>query len=410
LAYGVLLLLVWSMLCGDLWALQAATAVASFTIQTHVGFVVLALPVCALGLGFIVYQNRPRASWGRLLRAVLLSAAIAFVMWLPPIIDQIENAPGNLRLIVHYFHSPDGPIHSLGVGWRVVTGEFGAVPEWIVGARPNGVMGLHPFAATAPLPLLLVPFLVAVVVAWRRRDRSQRALALTLTVALVSGVIAVMRTIGLIEAYRLRWTWLVAMLAMVFSAWIGWTAVAARRPELQRRVLMPVAIGIIAVATAFSLVDAARAGQPQPVWSTPTDAVVPPLLRALPDRPGVVLVRRPDAAQFWWPGVVLALARRGIPVRVDRDPQNLLGKHFIGHGEPVRAVVTITMDDKAFVDQPGARRVALWTQCPDARVQSDLARAKVDAQNYQAGHMTPAQYLSEIRSLCTSAVGVFLQS
>ena len=303
LLYGVFLLLVWSLFCGDSWALTVATAVASFLIQTHVGFVVLTLPVFALGCVVFVYENRARESWGRLIRVTLLSAAIAVVMWLPPIIDQITSSPGNLGKVVHYFRSPDGPTHTLAEGWRVVTGEFGAVPEWVSGARPLGLNGLHPFVRTAPLPVLLVPFVVAVVVARRRRQRGQLTLALTLTVVLASGVFAVMRTVGLIEAYRLRWTWVVAMLAMVFAAWVGWTAVVDRWPHLERRALLPIAIGIITVATTLSLVDVATVGTPQPTYSKPMGVIVPQVLRALPPGHGVVLLRRPRDSGYWWPAL-----------------------------------------------------------------------------------------------------------
>jgi hypothetical protein len=410
LPYGVLLLLVWSMICGDLWALPASTAVASFLIQTHVGFVVLAIPVCTVGLVAVVFEHGRRRSLRRLLWPAGFSLAIAAVMWLPPLIDQVANSPGNLRRVAHYFVSPDGPTHTFAEGWRVVTGEFGVLPEWVGGARPLGVVGLHPFVKSAPLPVLLLPFALAFLFVWRRRQRVALALGFVLLVALVSGVVAVMRTVGLIEAYRLRWTWLLACLALVFTAWVAWSAVRERWPHLERRVLVPVAGGVIIVATAASVADAITSGDPQPVWSAPIETISPQVLRALPPGPGVVLVRRPADFPSWWPGIVLALERRGVPVRVDSDPVNLLGKHRLAHGEPVRAVLTLASDGEAFADHPGARRVGLWTRCDEARVRGDLERLKVEGARYQTGLISGAQYLTIFRSLCTNAVAVYLSS
>ncbi len=45
LPFGVLVLLCWSIACDDVWALPIAAGVASFCIQTHVGYAPLALPL-----------------------------------------------------------------------------------------------------------------------------------------------------------------------------------------------------------------------------------------------------------------------------------------------------------------------------------------------------------------------------
>src|SRR5262249_16121631 len=60
LPYALMLLLTWSMVCGELWALPSATAVATFLMQTHVGFVVLALPLLFGGAAFLVARSRVR--------------------------------------------------------------------------------------------------------------------------------------------------------------------------------------------------------------------------------------------------------------------------------------------------------------------------------------------------------------
>ena len=51
LPYGLLVLLAWTMTCGDTWALPVAVGVASFCVQTHVGYAPMAIPVLLWGAG-----------------------------------------------------------------------------------------------------------------------------------------------------------------------------------------------------------------------------------------------------------------------------------------------------------------------------------------------------------------------
>jgi hypothetical protein len=52
LPYGALLYLVWAVVCDERWALPWATVVTSFLMQTHVGYVALALPLLLAAVGW----------------------------------------------------------------------------------------------------------------------------------------------------------------------------------------------------------------------------------------------------------------------------------------------------------------------------------------------------------------------
>ena len=360
LPFGLLLLLVWTMTCGERWALPVGAGVASFCVQTHVGYAPMAIPLVLWG-GIWASVVARRAGVSRLLvRPFLLAGAVLVVMWLPPVIDELVHRPGNLTRLADYFRHPDESTHSLGLGYRVVGGAFGLPPEWLAGARPPfGFIGDHRFAHVAPPAVLLVPFLVAGGVLWWRRLREPARLASTVLLALGLGVLAVSRTIGRISAYRLLWIWMLAMLASLVIVWTGWLLVSDRRAGREGRWLVRLCLVALTVLCGLNALSAARAGDPQAHWTAVMTALTPPAASALPAGDGDVLVRYMSApGEFIAPGLVLGLERRGIPARVDPDPASRYGAHRIHRRGPVRAVLTVLSDAQVLSPPPGARLVS----------------------------------------------------
>ena len=142
--FGLMVLLSWSMACGDTWALPVGAGVASYLAQTHVGYVALAVPVAGLGCGLLSCGwpsdadgavtppagPAPRCCGPR--RAHL--GRRRAVLWLPPLIDEFGSAPGNLSQILRWFQK--GEPHTLAQGYRVVGAQFGWPPEWLTHHRP----------------------------------------------------------------------------------------------------------------------------------------------------------------------------------------------------------------------------------------------------------------------------------
>ena len=58
LPFSLFVLLTWTMTCGETWALPVGVAVASFCIQTHVGYAPLAIPLMVWGAGWLVVSAR----------------------------------------------------------------------------------------------------------------------------------------------------------------------------------------------------------------------------------------------------------------------------------------------------------------------------------------------------------------
>ena len=173
------------------------------------------------------------------MRVGLITAGVLLVMWTPPLVEQALHSPGNLERVVDYFREPAGAreSHTVADGYRVVAGQFGPTPEWVTGAdRPSRATSEPDLLRSAPIPLLLVPLGVAAFVLWRRRISDACRLLATLAVAAALGVLSVANVIGPVYAYRLRWTWVLAMTAFVIVAWAAWVVLSERSPAATARV------------------------------------------------------------------------------------------------------------------------------------------------------------------------------
>jgi hypothetical protein len=425
LPFGLLLFLVWELSAGSLWALPAAAAAATFLVQTHVGYVPVALPLLLGGAAWLVLVRRRSATrdsatadWRRgVTRAGIVTAAVLVVLWLPPVIGMIRHEPGNLSTAARYFVHPKSH-HRLLDGYRVVSKQFSARPEWVTGAHaPNPFTGEPDFVFHTAVPWLAVPFVLAGLVLWRRRIGEAMRLAAIVAVACGLGVLAVSRTIGPIYAYRLRWTWLLGMIAMVLVAWALWSTRRVQRPFESRVLLAPVAL-VIAALTVLNTVSAAQASTPARPMSTTLTKLVLPLVKALPKRDGVVIVSSTSfGSSFYLLGTVLWLERDGIPVRVPdgRDAAQGVGARRVYHGGPVRAFVTIA-DDSPFDDMakdPTQTLVAYrGTLPPRERAILAAQRDALTAQ-YRRGALSARDLFTEAGVLgrrLGTAIGVFIRN
>jgi hypothetical protein len=104
LPFLCLLVLVWSLSCGDLALLPWTVVVASFILETHLSYVVL-VPVLALwGLVGLALELRRRRrdeseAWPalrkRTWRTLGIAGGVLFVCWLQPLIEQVTATRGN---------------------------------------------------------------------------------------------------------------------------------------------------------------------------------------------------------------------------------------------------------------------------------------------------------------------------
>jgi hypothetical protein len=365
LPYGLLLFLTWAMTCREAWALPAGALVASYLAQTHVGFLVLAVPLAALGAAWLVVatlrvEGDERACARRSLRtAALATAALLALVWAPPAVDVLLHSPNNARFTYEWFKAGDEGVHSLGDGWTVVTGQFGLPPEWLT-SRRAAPAGVSPFLRDPALPVLLVPVAAALVFLARRRPDG-RALAAVLGATLALGVVAVARTVGPILDYRLLWTWMPPLLAFVAVVWAVWLAAAVRWGDRADRVLTVAATAVLVAVTAVNVVTAAGAGTPHPDDSAMVRDLVPRVTAHLDPGGGAVVVSDPWTPGSWYGrALVLQLERRGFDARVPADKAAEFTRHLAADPGRVQARLLVFRDGSgaAVARVPGVHHIA----------------------------------------------------
>jgi len=199
----VLLLAVWSVLCGDLALLPVVVVAGTFCAQTHIPYVVLVGGLWLLTAGGLVQRSRrvrddPEARRD-LRRRVAVAGGLLGLLWLPAVVEEITHSPGNVTIIVQNFLHPYDD--------RVPVGD--AVNFWLhhldvtdlvrgdLSARGTPVWGI----------VSLVVWAGSVVVARRRRHSTLLALHAVTGTALAFGLVAVTRIFGPLWSYLAYWAW-----------------------------------------------------------------------------------------------------------------------------------------------------------------------------------------------------------
>jgi hypothetical protein len=169
----LLIFMCWSLACGDYRLLPAVALVASLITQTHLMYAAPTAVLLVVGCGGLLIgpvarrlRARPRArgltvepaeprstavSVGPRSTAVpvgprstavpaerrpriwpwaLAAVAVAAVCWSMPAIDELENSPGNLTMIVRTAEHPE-PKLGVSVGWHAVARAVGFRPWWL---------------------------------------------------------------------------------------------------------------------------------------------------------------------------------------------------------------------------------------------------------------------------------------
>ncbi len=371
LPFALLFAAAWGLAIGRTWYLPLVAFVATFEVQTHIGYLPIAGAIVAWSLvGWIATWNRCRsqadpASDRRvtpLLLPTLATIVLLGVMWAPPIVDQIGGS-GNLDTARAYF-TRDTPTRGLRAGYRAVAEAYTVTPDWLLGAAPPGEFSGEPLSVLHPQwPLLAAIFLAIAALSWKRQSRAIRQLAIGLTVAAAISVAALARTPGLIYDYRLRWLWLLGALTFATTVWM-----AVRAWIHARRAIAVVAacVGAILLVTGSAgVVSATSTDVPDATYVARMATLSRQTLAQVRPGPGTVVVRPASFLGYLYlSGLVLQLEEAGVRVRVDDNPVDRLsfGAHRVHGGEPVRSVLSIAVDES--VDRvgalPGQREIAYW--------------------------------------------------
>jgi hypothetical protein len=329
----LLLVAAWAVLAGDHRLAVVVAVCATVAAQTHVPYLVSSVAVSVLVLGSLVVQWRRADGEQRdaVRRSTLLSLAVTFVMWVPPIVDQLRREPGNFTMLYgHFTGEPTEPLISAGTAAEVFLRHldvFGA--GWAVLTRSDGFVhrsGL-PVTSTGSAfsgAVVLVFWLAAAIVANRRGHRLLNSLNAVLAVALVAALVSISRIFGKVWFYLTLWAWMTLLLVVVSILWTA-MIVVRERATVSTRSVTGAAIGVTAVATCLSLFAVVGHDVPEPNLSDGLRAVIDPTIEALDGGVGDAVGRDGTYLVFWQDsvfigsqgyGLVNELERRGIDVGV----------------------------------------------------------------------------------------------
>lgn len=102
LPLALLVFLAWSACYGARWGVPFGAAIASFCVQSHIGFLiavlgVAAVPVVLLAWRLLRRQTRIGGVLSRWWLPLLLGLVVTVVMWLPPVSQQLTGIPATCR-------------------------------------------------------------------------------------------------------------------------------------------------------------------------------------------------------------------------------------------------------------------------------------------------------------------------
>ena len=329
--------------------------VASYLLQAHLGYapLVALVTLAALVLAVLPGPDRDRTvGWW----VWLAGAAVASVMWLPVMWQQVSAETGNISAIVDGFGQGD---QALGpaTGWAVMSNAFTTVPYWIA---DRGI--LLPDSAATPWWLLLVA--AASVISIRRRDQmALRALVVCLA-ATMAGFVAVSAASGVAVEYLVSWIPAVAAVTIALSLWALTRSVRALHAPRRAAALSAAVSGaalLLAVATGWSWAQtsqeypghgqaAAALGQSLVSEAGSTDVYL-----ALDG--GNSFASALDTRMVYY-GVLAAAVRGGVDVSV---PESISWEvaGVLPAGQGARPAFVVRQVDPARGDD-GSRVVAIW--------------------------------------------------
>ena len=364
----VFLLAVWSVLCDDLPVLPVAVFAGTLCVQSHVGYALLVAALggaTALWLGHGALRRRraagPPGPRRRLARWAALAVAVGVLLWLPPLVDQAVNEPGNISVLVEGFRNPTAEQVPFGDAFEAWLAHLDA-SELVTG-------DLMPRGAALPGALTLAAWAATAVLAWRRRAGDLLRLHAVAGVAALVGLLSMSRVFGPLWPYLTLWAWgTTALMVLAAAATVLRLAGPAPLGPPPRAAGAGLA-GVAVVAAGAFAVDAAGAEMPDERLSVGLDRMADAVVERLDADPYgcgdecryLVTWADPIYIGSQGYGMVVELERRGIDAAA--RPQEAVGvrDHRVIDPADADATIHVAVTDEAIDGaraEPGAELVA----------------------------------------------------
>jgi hypothetical protein len=174
----------WALAAGDEGVLPALALVTNFILLDEVVLVRLLPPIVATAaviwvIGLVRTRSRAPRQWPRIrsrsIRAVLWSVLISAIMWIPSIVQQFTDDPGNLTNLWRVARATPTQSGVWGRAFDVLVAFFIRPPFWLRGSRTSNLLFYDP-SPGGIVRLVTATALIAATVwltrsAIRRRDR-----------------------------------------------------------------------------------------------------------------------------------------------------------------------------------------------------------------------------------------------
>jgi hypothetical protein len=376
----------WLLATGEARVLPGAALVATFLVQTHVGYASLVAVATVVVVVFAVLDARGHKEglgWSSWRRPVWISLAIVLVLWLPVVVEQVTSSYGNLARLGDYFTGGSAePVVGFTSGLQLMAAEFRVPPPWLGGANDA-----DPFTGAAsegsPLLLLLPLVLLGVGLYATRRPAAvaSRRFVLLAGALVITGIVTLARVTGVPYLYLFLWRSAVAVVLVLTVAWAA--ANAARLSRWRNAAVSGVVAAFIVVALgsgglAWSIVD-----HPSDVseFERATEEIASQLERHGVPPDGVILRLETISPIALQRGVFNELDRAGVSVSVDESLDNQFGNRRGAKPEDVEEVWWVVENGRSLAylaSLPGAEVIARSTPLgPDEEQEAEVLERRI---------------------------------
>ena len=198
LAWLLVLLSTWAVLAGHHRWLVAVAAAGTFCAQTHIPYLLLCGAMFAVAAGVVAARARRGHPDGWMPLAV--AGGVGAVLWLPPIIQELQSGEGNITRLVSYFSSPPEDPVGFGTGLKLLARHLNVVDGFfglIHGSQRFMSVGLQHRPAVWPGVVVGLLWLAAATASLRRAASPRlRALHVVIGVGLVLSLVSMSRIFG----------------------------------------------------------------------------------------------------------------------------------------------------------------------------------------------------------------------
>jgi SAM-dependent methyltransferase len=338
---------------GGAW-MPGLAFVGTFLVQTYLG---TGPTVVALAGAALLLWKRTREPGARVpRRAAAWTACILAIFWASPLVEQLRDSPGNLRLVLAFFRAHH-EAHPFGEIADPVTRLLGALPLSFAtilvpstSDRRGIGAGLFALALVALLPLAAASS--------RRRGRTfAAALAILSCVGVACAFLSALKIVG----PPLDYLFLFAA-SLGAAGWLALTASALGEGELpadRRRAGLAVAAAVLVSLLATNAnVRGLLSAQPMPLATIPSvktfsESLKEALLAAGVKRP--LIAMEGDAPWIPAAGVVLELERAGMPFAIEDEWRPMFGRGYARDG---REDTVVLFADGGLSERSDAKLVA----------------------------------------------------